>query len=188
MNPEESPIPDLSRRIKHFLKLFSNLKKFSSLSKRLFRQAALSADPGISGAGHIRMPAGQASARGGSRPGVFRLLVGGPIQALAAAAGKGLLHHGVVRPGKIGEQDAAAPGILRFLRLLQLCLGQAACPRARPRESTHWDTVSREAEPLNRWTSSQVAPEVNASRPHALPPMGLLPEVQKGTMVLPSKS
>ena len=119
---------------------------------------------------------------------VFRLLVGGPIQALAAAAGKGLLHHGVVRPGKIGEQDAAAPGILRFLRLLQVRLGQAACPRARPRESTHWDTVSREAEPLNRWPSSQVAPSVRASRPDALPPMGLLPEVQKGTMVLPWKS
>ena len=119
---------------------------------------------------------------------VFRLLIGGPIQALAAAAGEGLLRHGVVRPGKIGAQDAAAPGILRDLRLLRLCLGQAACPRARPRESTHWDTVSREAEPLNRWTSSQVAPEVNASRPHALPPMGLLPEVQKGTMVLLWKS
>ena len=119
---------------------------------------------------------------------VFRLLIGGPIQALAAAAGEGLLRHGVVRPGKIGAQDAAAPGILRDLRLLRLCLGQAACPRARPRESTHWDTVSREAEPLNRWPSSQVAPEVSVSRPDALPPMGLLPEVQKGTMVLLSKS
>ena len=53
---------------------------------------------------------------------------------------------------------------------------------------TQASTVSRDAPPLNRWPSSQLASEAEDRRFAALEPMPLLPEVQKGTTVLPLKS
>lgn len=59
-------------------------------------------------------------------------------------------------------------------------------PRLRP--FTHSIMVSREVPPRKRCPSSQVAPLVRLCRFVALEPIPLLPEVQKGTIVLPLKS
>lgn len=65
---------------------------------------------------------------------------------------------------------------------------QAAGVRARSRLFTQDSTAEREALPLNRWPSIHVALLARLWRLRALEPMGLLPEVQKGTMVLPFRS
>ena len=64
----------------------------------------------------------------------------------------------------------------------------AAGVGVKPKPFTQASTVEREALPLNRWPSSQTAPLAKEWRFAALEPILLLPEVQKGTMVLPDRS
>ena len=61
----------------------------------------------------------------------------------------------------------------------------ATAGRARP--STQLSIADESALPLNRWPESQLASGARSCIFVALEPMPLLPEVQKGTMVLPSK-
>ena len=65
---------------------------------------------------------------------------------------------------------------------------QAAGVKVRPRPFTQVSTVERDALPLNRWPSIQVAALAREWRFVALEPMPLLPDVQKGTMVFPLRS
>lgn len=59
---------------------------------------------------------------------------------------------------------------------------------SRSKPAAHVCTSDSDALPLNRFPSSHFAPSAKASRLVALEPMSLLPEVQKGTIVLPLKS
>ena len=59
---------------------------------------------------------------------------------------------------------------------------------SRPSPLIQFTTDSRDAPALNRFPASQVASDALLLRFVALVPMGLLPEVQKGTTVFPDRS